>query len=47
MVSETKLILKKLDTIKSDLDLLKAKLIDVDFVMTDLPWSNKRSRERF
>ena len=36
MVSETKLILKKLDTIKSDLDLLKAKLIDVDFVMTDL-----------
>jgi len=36
MVSETKLILKKLDTIKSDLDLLKTKLIDVDFVMTDL-----------
>ncbi len=35
MASESKAILQKLDTIKSDLDYLREHLLDVDVVLTD------------
>ncbi|MBI1969049.1 hypothetical protein HYS48_00005 [Candidatus Woesearchaeota archaeon] len=35
MTEETKLIMKKLDAIKSELDYIKGHLVDADLIVTD------------